>query len=113
MNDIYFSKEMVFLNETCCRYFYLAFPDRFRYNDIFKEIYLHKNTASEDDWMWCLREAAMGASAVVHIKDHHLHRTVQLNKYKFLLINYSFFPFTIMRRRKHLSLLDGCKLFLL
>lgn len=58
MNDIYFSKEMLSLNETCCRYFYLTFTDRFRYNDILKEIYIqfleptpkiNKNASSEYD----------------------------------------------------------------
>lgn len=113
---------MVSLDGTCCRYFYLAFTDRFRHNDILKEIYIqfleptpkiNKNAASEADWMWCLREAAMCAAAVAHCKDHHLHPIVKLDKYKFLLINESFSPFTVIRRRKHLSLLDGCKLFLL
>lgn len=60
MNDIYFSKERVFLNEICCRYFYLAFTGRFRHNDILKEIYIqflepipkiNENAASEDDRM--------------------------------------------------------------
>lgn len=91
MNYIYFSKEIVSLNEDCCRYFYLDFTDRLRHNGILKEIYIqfleptpkiNKNAASEDDWMWCLREAAMGAmgaSAVAACKNHHLHPAVQLN----------------------------------
>lgn len=60
-------------------------------NVILKEIYIqfleptpkiNKNAASKDDWVWCLREAAMGAmgaSAVAACKNHHLHPAVQLN----------------------------------
>lgn len=80
MNDIWFSKEMVSLNESCCRYFSLDFTDRLGHDQIKKLIsiqqfkpYSRKNAASEEDWMWCLKQADRGASALAYYMDHHLH----------------------------------------